>query len=243
MIKLKSLIIESYPNEELQPVVAKFEKDLEAEFPQLERLDLYIKSNGSLFIGNIYIKPEFRRQGFGSQVIKRIKQFADKYNLIITLSPEPERGYKKKLDQFYKSHGFIPNKGRHKDYRLSNMFAKSMFRRPGINESVSPLIVYHGTGSRFKKFSLKKSTMGIIWFTSDKNKILNKEVGAQGKGYIITAEININNPAGWNEYDKYMLAQLISMGYDGVILPDSDGTFNCFVFSPSQIKIIKIEKI
>lgn len=110
-------------------------------------------------------------------------------------------------------------------------------------ENVSPLLVYHGTNSFFNKFSLKKSTQGIIWFTSDKQKILNKEVGASGYGILITAEVTINNPAGWNEYEKFLLGQLKGMGHDGVILKNKDESFDCFVFSPSQIKIIKKEKI
>jgi hypothetical protein len=113
-----------------------------------------------------------------------------------------------------------------------------------LNEIQSkPLTVYHGTGSKFKKFDLKKTTQGIIWFTSDKNKILSNDAGAQGKGYLITAEVAINNPAGWDEYDKLGLGQIKGNGFDGVILKDADGQFDCFVFSPRQIKIIKSEKI
>lgn len=109
-------------------------------------------------------------------------------------------------------------------------------------ENTSPLTVYHGTDAKFKRFSLKKSTQGIIWFTSDKSKIISKEVGASGHGYVITAQVIINNPAGWEEYDKYLLGQLKSMGYDGAILPHSNGQFDCFVFSPEQVRITDIEK-
>ncbi len=112
-----------------------------------------------------------------------------------------------------------------------------------LSESlVSPMTVYHGTGSEFKRFNFNKSPQKIIWFTSDKNKILNKDIGAQGHGYLITAKVTIKNPAGWQEYENYMLDQLHSLGYDGAILPDKSG-FNCFVFSPTQIKVIKTEKI
>ena len=115
-----------------------------------------------------------------------------------------------------------------------------------INESTDnkKLLVYHGTSSKFNKFDLKKSTQGIIWFTSDKDKIIGGEAGAQGKGYIITAEVNINNPVGWEEYNKLGLWEIKRDGYDGVILPDGNGSnFDCFVFDPKQIKIIKTEKI
>ena len=104
------------------------------------------------------------------------------------------------------------------------------------------LRVYHGTGKSFNRFDRKKTTQGIIWFTSDRDNILKGEVGAESSGYILTCEVTINNPAGWDEYDKYALAQLSSMGYDGVILTESDG-FDCFVFNPNQVKILKSEKI
>ena len=103
-------------------------------------------------------------------------------------------------------------------------------------------IVYHATGKIFNQFDLSKTTENIIWFTNNKSKILSRDVGAESHGYLITAEITINNPAGWNEYEKYSLTQLHSMGYDGAILPDSND-YDCFVFSPSQIKILKREKI
>jgi putative nucleotidyltransferase with HDIG domain len=102
-------------------------------------------------------------------------------------------------------------------------------------------IAYHGTDIKFRKFSLKKSTQGIIWLTSNKEKIKSREVGASGKGYIVTAEVTINNPAGWSEYDKLGLGELQRDGFDGAVLKDSDNEFTCFVFNPSQIKILKVE--
>ncbi|MEO6301839.1 MAG: hypothetical protein ABIP51_01585 [Bacteroidia bacterium] len=99
-------------------------------------------------------------------------------------------------------------------------------------------IVYHSTGKNFNRFSLKPSIQGIIWFTDDKDSVLNNEVGAQGKGFILTCEITINNPCGWEEYEKLMLEQITDAGYDGIILPD--GEFNTYVvFNPNQIKILK----
>jgi hypothetical protein len=39
-----------------------------------------------------------------------------------------------------------------------------------------------------------------------------------------------------------LLAQFAREGYDGAILPDSEG-FDCFVFSPKQIKIISVDPV
>lgn len=96
--------------------------------------------------------------------------------------------------------------------------------------------VYHGTNNDFKTFDIKKSTQGIIWFTDDINTIINNEHGGMGNKYILTRYITINNPAGWNEYDKYHLDQIKQMGYDGIILPH-DNYSDYIVFSNKQIKI------
>ena len=106
-----------------------------------------------------------------------------------------------------------------------------------------PLIVYHGTSTPFDKFDFNRMTQKIIWFTNDKEGLLRKERGAQGHGYILTMKVSIKNPAGWEEYHKYGLNELESMGYDGVILKDDDDTFDGFVFKNKQVKIIGKEKI
>lgn len=96
--------------------------------------------------------------------------------------------------------------------------------------------VYHGTNNDFKTFDIKKSTQGIIWFTDDINTIINNEHGGMGNKYILTRYITINNPAGWDEYNKYYLGQIKQMGYDGIILPH-DNYSDYIVFSNKQIKI------
>lgn len=94
--------------------------------------------------------------------------------------------------------------------------------------------VYHGTNEKFGKFNFNKSAQGIIWFTDSIDSIQKGEHGGQGNKYIMTRYITINNPAGWDEYEKYGLQQLQDMGYDGVILPQGDKT-DYFVFSNKNI--------
>ncbi len=94
--------------------------------------------------------------------------------------------------------------------------------------------VYHGTNKVFKKFDIKNSTQGIVWFTDSIDSIKNQEHGGLGNQIIMTRYITINNPAGWNEYEKYGLQQLEDMGYDGVILPQN-GKTDYFVFSNKNI--------
>src|SRR5579864_1134033 len=135
MIKLKDLIVEAFPSAmELETEI--FRQSLVSKYPQIEGLYFHTSGHGVLHISEIKIKKEFRRKGIGSQIIQEIKDFADKHNLTITLSPAPEHGYKKKLFQFYKDSGFVKNKGRHRDYRISSPFGLTMYRKPGMNESL-----------------------------------------------------------------------------------------------------------
>lgn len=106
-----------------------------------------------------------------------------------------------------------------------------------INESVINQPVYHSSNFDFKKFSFKNAIQRIIWFTSDLDSLKRRDKGAQGSKIIYTLNINLKNPAGWDEYEKLLLDQLRQQGYDGAILPNENG-FDGFVFNPNQIKII-----
>lgn len=112
-------------------------------------------------------------------------------------------------------------------------------------ENHEPFVAYHQTSlenamkiKKSRRFSLRKATMGIIWFTNDLDSLRNNTTGATGHGAILKLLVDIEKPAGWNEYDKLMLMQLRSQGYDGVILPHGEGLFDGFVFDPKQVKII-----
>ena len=89
--------------------------------PRINRgsLVMYISSAGFLKIATIRIPQLLRGKGIGSQVMKEIIAFADKKGLPIALTPEPEKDTKRaknRLIKWYKSLGFVANKGRNKDY-------------------------------------------------------------------------------------------------------------------------------
>lgn len=105
-----------------------------------------------------------------------------------------------------------------------------------VDADGKPLVVYHGTDKTFNKINMKKGAQGVFWVTSDKTAIESGEVGASGNGKIMELYAKIENPAGWKEYDQLSIGELIGRGYDGVVLPEKDGTFVAFVFDPNQIK-------
>lgn len=98
-------------------------------------------------------------------------------------------------------------------------------------------IVYHGTREPFTRVNMSMGAQGVFWVTNDKAKIENGESGASSSKCILEMYVNIENPAGWPEYEKKSLGEL-KRDYDGVILTDADGTFDAIVFKPSQVRII-----
>jgi len=99
------------------------------------------------------------------------------------------------------------------------------------------LTVYHGSNAPIKKFDRKFSAQGVFWFSEDKEKIQKGESGAVSSKYIITADITVNKTAGWEEYEKYFLAELKQQGYDSIHLDD-----DWVVFDAKNIKVTDIEE-
>lgn len=101
--------------------------------------------------------------------------------------------------------------------------------------------VYHGSRDKFYKFNWNKTYQRIAWFTDSRDYITSGDAGAHGRNWILTFDITLNNPAGWDEYEKLGIGQLRDAGYDGVILPDGDVT-NYIVFDNKNIKYVSAER-
>jgi len=111
-------------NQELKALTTS----LESKYPGLE---LFVYENEyKVKLDMLRVPLEMRHRGIGSEILRVIKEFAQKRNKPLVVHPEAERGYKKKLDSFYRDHGFIPNKGRNRDYRISDPFAATMYYKP-----------------------------------------------------------------------------------------------------------------
>lgn len=104
-------------------------------------------------------------------------------------------------------------------------------------------VAYHGTNADFTRFDLKQSTQGILWFSTDRDKIARGDAGIGIPKRILTVRVTIKNPAGWDDYERLSLWELQSKGHDGVILQDpGDPFFDGFVFKAKQIRIVADDK-
>lgn len=79
-------------------------------------------NNRTLELHSIKIDKDKRKQGIGSAVMKEILDFAQGKGYKVTLSPSTDLGASSigRLEQFYKRLGFVHNKGRNKDFSVSD---------------------------------------------------------------------------------------------------------------------------
>lgn len=103
------------------------------------------------------------------------------------------------------------------------------------SKKLSPVKAYHSTNADFKKFDSDMLVGGQMWFTSKKDLAEQGYQGAQS-GRLVEAELDIRNPAGWEEYDKYSIDELLSKGYDGIKL-DENGESVYVALFPEQVRI------
>ena len=90
------------------------------------KADMFEKDN-LITLSRIVVPKEQRNQGIGTDAIQQIVDYADQTGKRIALSPSSDfGGSKERLKEFYKRFGFVENKGRNKDFTISD----SMYREP-----------------------------------------------------------------------------------------------------------------
>jgi len=101
------------------------------EIEGVRTLHMCLNNQGHIQLSLMVIWPEYRNKGIGSKVVDMICRFADEQAVKIVLTPAERRDHfgttsKSRLIRFYRRFGFYLNKGRNKDYRISD----TMIRRP-----------------------------------------------------------------------------------------------------------------
>jgi predicted GNAT family N-acyltransferase len=103
-----------------------FTDALHKQFPTL---DFYVSvRSDSLSLDRVIVPKTERGTGIGTKFMEALCREADRRKLKITLSPSTDFGGSSvnRLKSFYKRFGFVENKGRHKDFAISD----SMYRLP-----------------------------------------------------------------------------------------------------------------
>jgi len=103
--------------------------DIQNKFPDVG-LDVY-ENKGTINLSKIVVPKEMRSSGVGSSVMNDLVDYADSTGQKIALTPSSDFGGNvKRLKEFYKSFGFVENKGKNKDFSTR----ETMIRPPNIIE-------------------------------------------------------------------------------------------------------------
>lgn len=91
-------------------------------------IDFYLgEKDGVIELSKIVLPKQERGKGTGSKAMMMLTDYADESGQTIILTPSSDFGGSKgRLVSFYKSFGFVDNKGRNKNYE----FRETMYRRP-----------------------------------------------------------------------------------------------------------------
>lgn len=90
-------------------------------------LDATLMEGRNVNLSKVVVPKDARGQGVGSDFMNDLVALADQQGQRVTLTPSADfGGNKARLEQFYKRFGFVPNKGRNKDYEVF----EAMYRDP-----------------------------------------------------------------------------------------------------------------
>jgi len=92
-------------------------------------LDIYAyERDDRIVLSQIIVPKAVRSEGMGTGFMEELVKYADKVGKKITLTPSKDYGATSvsRLKGFYKRFDFVENKGRNKDYRISD----TMYRLP-----------------------------------------------------------------------------------------------------------------
>ena len=129
---------------------------IRAKYPNV-KLNVYDTPQG-ITLSRIEVPKGERGKGIGTSVMADLTAIADENGLPVALSPSGDFGGSVgRLKEFYSRFGFVPNKGRSKDFRIS----ESYVRNPSQPPAPKGIKAYHASPYSFDKFSMDKVGTGV----------------------------------------------------------------------------------
>jgi len=120
-------------------------------------MKLNLIGNGeTVTLSRIELPAEGREKGAGTKAMQELTAWADANGKKLALTPSADfGGNKKRLGEFYKRFGFVDNKGKNKDYEVS----ESMVRDPRLNQGGNDddargFITFSPRGQANRKFNI-----------------------------------------------------------------------------------------
>jgi predicted GNAT family N-acyltransferase len=121
-IKLYKLI-----PQHLREDLDSLKKTLLTQYPGLQLSIHKLMGKDELYLSKIIVPKDGRNEGIGTKVMIELCKYADQKKLVISLNPSEEFGGNgSKLKRFYKRFGFVENRGKYKNFEIS----EDMYRIP-----------------------------------------------------------------------------------------------------------------
>jgi GNAT superfamily N-acetyltransferase len=147
MISLRKIIREVL--EQANKVVVDFDTmDIMLGDKVVGVFELYKNNRGGKYVTlhKIEMIPEYKGHGYATEAMKQIIDYANGKDLIIILTPDSYKGSNvNRLIKWYKSLGFIMNKGKNKDfehmqlmYKLPNTMDESNWPQSNMRNFIPP---------------------------------------------------------------------------------------------------------
>jgi len=108
------------------------------QFPEVEGLYNQIKSQypdvkfglqvhpNRIHLDTLIVPKEQRGKGIGTDIMRQVTSAADKNGWLMSVTPSTDFGSSMSaLTKFYGSHGFTPNKGRKKNFEISEAMIRN----------------------------------------------------------------------------------------------------------------------
>ena len=113
------------------PSLAEIVSEVEASGVKLD----ISERNGVMRLGRIIVPEGQRGGGVGTDAMTKIVDYADRSGATVALTPSSDfGGNKARLVEFYKRFGFVENKGKNKDYAIS----ETMYREAKAPKKAEP---------------------------------------------------------------------------------------------------------
>jgi GNAT superfamily N-acetyltransferase len=119
-VSLSDLLKSETPQSKLDALI----QNLESQGLNVDAF--YNPKSNQVSLSRLVVPKESRGQGIGTQAMQDLVNFADEQNALMSLSPSTDFGATSvnRLKDFYSRFGFVPNKGKYKDFSIS----ESMYR-------------------------------------------------------------------------------------------------------------------
>ena len=108
------------------------------------KMDAHISERPTgLILDKLVVPEEARGQGLGGELMERLTTYADEEGQRVALTAAGDfGGTRSGQERFYRRHGFVPNKGRNKDFE----FTENMVRTPSERGNADPRLLAGVTG-------------------------------------------------------------------------------------------------